>query len=249
MRPVVVGILLLGLLLVVPAAGLTQSATPATPGATPASPGTDPDALATRVAELEGTVAALTLAQIEADLRADELAQGLVPLLEELPERVVVIGFLQSQIDDLRSRVDGLEAALASATPADTARHALVGTWAVREDASGGIPGLVSFTPDGTVVVISPGGGSGIGAWATTGPQSAIAVWVFLNSAGAGEGRTTTALQARITVDGEGQSITIEYQIMSITPRGSVSEHGSGTITGVRVPIETPTPVPETGQP
>jgi hypothetical protein len=162
--------------------------------------------------------------------------------------RVVVIDFLQSQIDDLRSRVDGLEAALASATPADTAGHALVGTWAVREDASGGIPGLVSFTPDGTVVVVSPGGGTGVGAWAATGPQSAIAVWVFPASPAGREGNTV-ALQVRITVEPAGNSITMSYRVIGVTPRGSVAERNSGTITGVRIPIETPTPLPETGQP
>jgi hypothetical protein len=247
MRQFVSGMLLLGLLLGAPAAGLTQSDFLATPRAATPVVLSETELLATRVSELEATVAAQTIAQIESDLRVVELEQGLALLLEGLPEQVILIDFLQSQIDDLRVRVDGLEA-LAGATPVDSGEHPLVGTWAVVEDGAGGIPGLVGFTPGGTVVLISPTGGTGIGAWGATSPLSAIAVWVFPHSATGGE-RDTTALQVRIAVDAGGEAITMSYLVMSGTPRGRVPEQNSGTITGVRIPSGTATPAANSREP
>jgi len=210
----------------------------ATPGAATPVGSPTADALATQVADLEGTIAAQTWAQLELELRVDALEQGLVPILEGLPEQIELASFLQNQINDLQGRVSVLEANPV-ATPVVISEHPLVGTWAITSEA-GGTPGLLSFTPDGTVVVTLPGGGSGVGAWAATGPGTAVAVWVIANTAGREAGSTMTALRAVITVDAAGQTVTLDYEVLEITPRGSVNEHGSGIVTGPRVPLPTP---------
>jgi hypothetical protein len=205
-------------------------------GATPAaSPSTD--ALATRVADLETTIAAQSRTQLDLALRVDALEEDLAPILEGLPDQALTTAFLQDQINDLQGRVSGLEAS-ALATPISTAVHPLVGSWAIAT-AAGGAPGLISFGADGTVVVTVPGGGSGIGAWSATGPGTAVAVWVMQNT-NLAAGNVTTAVRAQITVDAAGQTMTLTYAVLEITPRGSVAEHGRGTLTGVRVPLGTP---------
>ena len=77
------------------------------PGAGPSPPAAatpDAVALAARVAELEEAV-------IRLELRVAELERGLAPVLEGLPEQAALAAFLQAQLDDLRARVDALEAA------------------------------------------------------------------------------------------------------------------------------------------
>jgi hypothetical protein len=43
-----------------------------------------------------------------------------------------------------------------------------------------------------------------------------------------------------MTVDAAGQTVTLAHEVLEITPRGSVNEHGSGILTGPRVPLPTP---------
>lgn len=247
MRRVLFGVLVLcaatGLALARPAPPTGGAATPgASPRPATPVPVSDADVLATRIAGLEATVAAQSAALLELDLRVDELEQGLAPVLEGLPEQAVVTAFLQNQIDDLRARVATLEE-VPPATPTGAAGHPLVGTWAVADAASGGAPGLVTFTPDGTVVVVAPGGGSGVGAWAATGPRTAVAAWVLAAPAGPA-GANVAAVRAEVEVDGTGTAIEVVYRVLEIGPRGGVAEQGDGTVRGARVPLDAATPLP-----
>src|SRR6187401_1046449 len=106
----------------------------ATPGAATPVGSPTADALATQVADLEGTIAAQTWAQLELELRVDALEQGLVPILEGLPEQIELASFLQNQINDLQGRVSVLEANPV-ATPVVISEHPLVGTWAITSEA------------------------------------------------------------------------------------------------------------------
>jgi hypothetical protein len=67
-----------------------------------------------------------------------------------------------------------------------------------------------------------------------------VAVWVIANTAGRGAGSTTTVLRTQMTVDAAWQTVTLAHEVLEITPRGSVNEHGSGILTGPRVPLPTP---------
>jgi hypothetical protein len=239
------------LLLAFPVLTIAQRATPivsnsATPrSATPIFP-SDTDNPATQVAELEGTVVAQNLALLELELRVEELEQGLAPVLEGLPDQVLLTSFLQSQIDDLQVRVGTLEESIATVVaPSD---HLLVGTWVVADETADGVPGLVIFAAEGTVVVVTPGGGMGIGAWAPTGPRTAIAVWLLPGTERDRAGNVT-AQRSEITIDTTGATVMLAYEVLQVTARGGVAERGHGSITGVRISIPTPEPVSETPRP
>ena len=210
----------------------------ATPGA--ATPVGSPDAsLGTRVADLEATTAAQTAALLALQLRVDALEQGLQPVLEGIPDQVAQIGSLQDQVNDLQARVSELEASPGATPIASPTDHPLIGTWAVSDTASGGTPGLLTFTPQGTVVVLTPSGASGIGAWVSSGPASAVAVWILLSAPLTGD-YATAAIRAEITIDPAAQTITVTYQILGITTRGSVAEQNHGSLVGIRIASATP---------
>ncbi|HEU4797915.1 MAG TPA: hypothetical protein VFT63_03250, partial [bacterium] len=216
---------------------MSDSATPL--AATPIIQ-TDSGFLATRVAELEENVVAQNVVLLELGLRVDELEQGLAPVLEGLPDQVLLTSFLQSQLDDLQVRVGTLEELVA--TVVATSDHPLIGTWAVADETSDGVSGLVIFTAEGTVVVVPPGGGMGIGAWAPTGPRTAITVWLVPRAERDREGNFT-ALRSQITIDATGTTVAFAYAVLQVTARGGMAERSHGSVNGVRISMPTLGPV------
>ena len=183
------------------------------------------------------------MALLELGLRVDELEQGLAPVLEGLPTRFCSPPSSESRTRRPQSPRGG--AGRRHRNCDVDSDHPLVGTWAVADEMAAGVPGLVIFTAEGTVVVVSPGGGTGPGAWAPTGPRTAVAVWL-LPSAGRDREGNVTVLRSQITLDATGATVVLAYEVLQVTARGGVAERSQGTVTGVRISIPTPEPVSPT---
>jgi hypothetical protein len=126
------------------------------------------------------------------------------------------------------------------------AGHPLVGTWILSDPAS--TPSLVTFTSDGTLTDLELAGGTGLGAWEATGPQTAAATLIIAISVP--EFSATIQVNATFEIDTSGDAGTFAYSYTAVGADGTVFEtytDGSGTITRLPIqPLEAAgTPMPE----
>ena len=127
----------------------------------------------------------------------------------------------------------GSSVADSAEAPASTAGHPLVGVWWVTdpEDPEGYFVG--AFSTDGIYHEVDYGGAT-VGAWESTGPNSAA--WTTVRP---GEGGAFSMVRGTIEVNPDGQGFTAEYTFEVGGIDGSRSgEYGPVTVTGARITVE-----------
>jgi hypothetical protein len=139
-------------------------------------------------------------------------------------------------------------------TTAPAEGHGFVGSWKVTFLEAGGPPtlALTTFGADGTVVtaehpVVTPPiaaeaifTSSGHGAWAATGPDTAVVTFVGLGSFARGILFGTATARASLSLDPDRRTFSGEVRWTVADPEGNVLATYPGTFQATRVVAEAP---------
>jgi hypothetical protein len=121
--------------------------------------------------------------------------------------------------------------------------HPDVGAWLLdNDDDPATAPALAVFHADGTYAEFDPADGStGAGAWAATGPSTAVLTIVFVEAAEDGAAAGQATVRAEVEVAADGQGFVARYTLEFTAPDGTATgQHGPGTATATRIAAEGP---------